>query len=484
MLRFTRFTKNFSRPFAGLFAVLFVCFALIFADESASAQNSRNKSKAAPTPKKNTKATPTPKKRAQAKATPTPKKTTREKANASAGKKTTDRNKPSSTKPNQKTSAKTSKDTKKSGAAKTAAKNSRSDDRSSSRRNSSRGDSPKNASSRNKSNPARETRTTGAASKKTTTTRTAARETSAKTRPETPTNSEQLQIIVTDVSARLRNQARAGAAEVSRVKLGTVLRVTEKNPAWYRVQYSAGGKTSSGWISANAVNDLNAGARDELYRQIVERNYKTEMDLAAASELLDFMSRAGSEMEKSDASAEMELKRLLLLRDALRKIPAGQSEQAPYREFLKAHEKSVVYSEPAGEWMVVSNQFWELHKKYQPAPIADRIAWEAAQNPMPGECEGYVNCHLFYLRMTNGEYLRLHPQGARATDALKDLTAFLEPIVADAAQKQVYQGPTDVTDRAEFNNLIAELRTIVSRLTITEKDKPLQQLRQLAEAFR
>lgn len=490
MLRFTRFTKNFSRPFVGLFTVLLVCFALIFADSTAGAQNSRSKSKPSPTPKKNAKATPSPKKKTQSKAAPTPKKSTKEKTASSN--KNSDKNKQSSSKSNSKNSAKNTKDTKKSsaGASKTNAKNSK-DEKSSSGRNSSRKDSSRNSSSKNKTNAARETRTTTgsaskSASKKTTPTRTASSKTAEKNNGETTADprSEQPQIIVTDVSARLRNQAKSSAAEVSRVKLGTILRVTEKNPAWYRVQYSTGGKTSNGWISANSVNDLNAGAREEIYRQIVERNYKTEMDFATAAELIDFMTRVNGEMEKSDAAAEMELKRLMLMRETLRKIPAGQSAQSPYREFLKSHEKSVVYSEPAGEWLVASNQFWDLHKKYQTAKISDRIAWEGSQNSLPGECEGYVNCHLFYLRMTHGEYLRLHPTGARATDALKDLTAFLEPIVADSTQKQVYQGPTDVTDRAEFNNLIAELRTIVSRLSMTEKDKPLQQLRQIAEAFR
>ncbi len=64
------------------------------------------------------------------------------------------------------------------------------------------------------------------------------------------------------------------------------------------------------------------------------------------------------------------------------------------------------------------------------------------------------------------------------------MTDYLSPIVADAPQKTVYNGPTDVTDRAEFNNLIAELRTIVARLQFVEKEKTLQQLRTIAEAYR
>jgi hypothetical protein len=489
-----RFTRNFSRQYVGLIAVLFVGFALVFADSAESAQNSKNKAKAAPTPKKNAKATPKKnEKNARAKATPTPQKNAKEKTtsaknSASKSDKNKDRN---SSKSNSKTTSKNSKETKKSSSAsnKTNAKNAKANDKSSSKRDSARKESSNRTSAKNDSKKDSSKKRTGVARETRTTTRstapkTASTKTPARTNDETPVDANLPQIIVTDVAARLRNQARANAAEVSRVRLGTILRVTEKNPAWYRVQYADGGKTANGWISANAVHDLNSGERAEVYRQIVERNYKAEMDFQSAAELVDFMTRAGGELEKSDAAAEMELKRLVLMRETLRKIPAGRGDEPPYREFLKAHEKSVVYNEPAGEWIVVSNQFWDLHKKYQPARIADQIAWEAAQNPLPGECEGYVNCYLFYLRMTTGEYLRLHPQGAKSADALRDLTGFLEPIAADAAQKKVYQGPVDVTDRAEFNNLIAELRTIVSRLPQSEKDKPLRQLREIAEAFR
>jgi hypothetical protein len=62
----------------------------------------------------------------------------------------------------------------------------------------------------------------------------------------------------------------------------------------------------------------------------------------------------------------------------------------------------------------------------------------------------------------------------------------LEPISADLKDKAVYNGPTDVSDRAEFNRLIAELRTIVSKLPFAEieKQKTIQQLNKIAEGYR
>ncbi|HLM00173.1 MAG TPA: SH3 domain-containing protein [Pyrinomonadaceae bacterium] len=522
-----RFTRELPRQYVVLPIAFFIFFALFLtADSVESAQTGRNAAKTKTTPaKKNAKATPTPNKKTQAKATPTPKNSRDKKGKTNSSAKSDARgdskNKAAqeksgrqpSPKTNQKTSAaKQTKDSKnKDSKSKDSnsgqnAKNRKDDSRQqqqnakNTKSNNSKSDKSKNKSDSNRtssSNSGTNSRNTSAGtSDGNRRTEPANRNTSGKsnastnrTTPKTGTeiSTELPQIIVTDVSARLRSQAQPNAPELSRIRLGTILKVTEKNPAWYRVQYTAGGKTANGWISANSVNDLNAGAREELYRQIVDRNYKAEMDFAAASEMVDFLTQVGSELSgKSNAAAaaELELKRLLALRTALKKIPGSQGDRSPYREFLKAHEKSVIYSDPAAEWYVVSNLFWDLHKKYAATPLADQIAWEGAENPLPGECEGYVNCYLFSERMTNGEYLRLHPNGKKAGAALAELTRFLSSVVDDLEKRTSFTGPTDVTDRADFNNLLAELRTIVSRLPHIEKEKTLQQLKQIAEAYR
>ena len=300
----------------------------------------------------------------------------------------------------------------------------------------------------------------------------------------TVTSNKNSEIIVASYSVPVRSQASPSAPLLSNVKLGSVLRVAEKKSDWYKIEYWADGKSTSGWIPASAVNDLNASGRGEVYRQIVEKNYKPQMDFETASEFYEFTSKVGGELDGSDRSGEIELKRLLALRSALKTIPADKRETAPYKNFLKNQEKEIVYNEPAGEWLVISNEFWNLHNKYRKTNVSETIAWEAANNPLPGECEGYVNCYLFDMRMRFGEYLNLHPNGKRAGEALQNITDYLSPIAADAQAKTVYSGPTDVTDRAEFNNLIAELRTIIARLSFVEKEKTLQQLRTIAEAYR
>lgn len=489
---FLRFTK-FSRPKLGFVIALVMLFAPALIVGTVESAPQKNKPKATPTPKKKT--TPTPDKKAQAKTKPTPSKPNT-KETASKNKRN---EKPATTKTNQKTADRNKNSTTadKKNSKQNLAKNGKTTPTNTkNERTAKTNERSKNASSNNTKTTADRNKTTSTKTNKPTVDKTTTRQSpkTVNTRSQTAdktvqptietTKNEFSEIIVTTFSVPVRSQANPSAATISNVKLGTILKVTEKNPAWYKVQYSAGGKSETGWISANAVNDLNAAAKQELYRQIVERNYKPQMDFESSAEFYEFTSRVGRELDETEKSAEIELKRLMALRVALKTIPADRRETAPYKDFLKAREKEIVYNEPAGQWLVVSNEFWNLHEKYKKLPVSDIIAWEAANNPLPGECQGYVNCYLFDMRMRFGEYLNLHPNGKHSAEALKNMTDYLSPIVADTAQKTVYNGPTDVTDRAEFNNLIAELRTIVARLPFVEKEKTLQQLRTIAEAYR
>lgn len=305
----------------------------------------------------------------------------------------------------------------------------------------------------------------------------------------TPTpNKESLQLIATAAAARVRSQASTSSAELRRVKLGDIIKVLEKTKTdWYKIEIPNKPKNIIGWMSGQVADDWDSNKREDIYRKIVEKNYKSQgMSFVNSSELFEFLIKSQNEMKNSKLLPDFAYKELIVLRQALKSIPFGKEKDNPYKTFLKNNEKYVVYSEPSGEWYIRSEVIWDLQKKYSDASIAEDIAWLGANNPLPGECEGYVNCYLFILRQTDSQYLDLYPNGKKSAESLKNIQNQLDPIVADLAEKKIYNGPTDVTDRAEFNRLIAEIRTIVSKLFLTEfeKQKTIQQLNQIAEAFR
>jgi len=290
------------------------------------------------------------------------------------------------------------------------------------------------------------------------------------------------QVIVTATASRIRQQPKANSTQLSLVKLGKTLPVSEKNAAWYRVEYAAG---KSGWISKTVVKDYENDRRDDIYREIADKYYKSKpLDFATAVEVSEFLRTAPAFVKRDGLKADLSLRRLRVLSAALKAIPFGKGEQSPYKTFLKANEKDVIYSDPSGEWYVRSDLYWELHNKHTALPIAEEIAWEAAQNPIPGECEGYVNCYLYHLRATDGEYLNFYPNGKYSKKALTNITNLLDPIIADLGAKSVYVPPTDISDRAEFNRFLTELRTIISKMPDVDKAKTLQQINQLGEGYK
>ncbi|MCB1025596.1 MAG: hypothetical protein KDB79_14460 [Acidobacteria bacterium] len=54
----------------------------------------------------------------------------------------------------------------------------------------------------------------------------------------------------------------------------------------------------------------------------------------------------------------------------------------------------------------------------------------------------------------------------------------------DSAGKNVYTTASDISDRADFNRLLTELRAIVSKTSSVEKARVLSQIEKIAEGYR
>lgn len=291
------------------------------------------------------------------------------------------------------------------------------------------------------------------------------------------------QIIVKVTSAQIRAQPSLSASTVSLAKLGSRYPIVEQTADWYKVRLAGSEKT--GWISMKVAADFDAARRDAVYEDLIKKYYKEdEKDFTTSTEVFEFLTRARDEAKDEKTKADFGFKRYLALRSALKAVPFGKSEESPYKDFLKKTDEEIVYSEPSGEWLVRANLLWELYAAYPKFPISEEIAWQAARNPIPGECEGYTNCYIYLIRVTDGEYLNFYPTGRRAEQALKHINDFLEPIASDAREKKIYAAPSDISDRADFNQLLTELRNIVSRLPFVEKNKTIQQINQIAEGYR
>lgn len=297
---------------------------------------------------------------------------------------------------------------------------------------------------------------------------------------------EAAQSKITTVSAmRVRNGPQASAEEVQRLKLGTVVNAVArstnqdtiggKTDYWYRVTLPNG---QTGWLFGGLLLDFNANQRSELLRQIIEARLKAEnTDFPDRQEIYNLAATGINEAKDANTRAEFELLKLLALANTAMAFPDNLRDKSPYREWLKAHAAEVTLNEFAGGYNLRSEVLWKLEAKYHTLPIADRIAWEAAENPQPSDCEGDEVCNFFQLE---GEiqYLGVHPNGVHASEALKNL---IEGITDDVIQRTNAKGGDQyqVEEQTSLRKTFASLRLALAKTSAPEKQELLKKLEKI-----
>jgi hypothetical protein len=298
--------------------------------------------------------------------------------------------------------------------------------------------------------------------------------------------------ITTASAVRARSSPQVAAEEITRLKLGTVVsavartsddsEIGGKKDYWYRVNLPG---AQSGWIFGGLLRDYNTARREETFREIIGERLKAEsMSFDDGLDLYNFASNAVAQTKSLNVKGEFELLKLLALSRSLNGIPFDKRERGPYHDWLKAHQQEIVYSEPSGEWLVRSDLFWNLERMYHRSPIAERIAWEAAQNPLPGECESDEVCQFLYVNATDGQYLALHPNGAHAGEALKNSE---EALVSDELASTLKSKSRDkyaVMQREDLIKALAELRLTLSKTSSPEKTVLLKRINELSRGVR
>jgi hypothetical protein len=302
---------------------------------------------------------------------------------------------------------------------------------------------------------------------------------------------EQKARITTASGVRLRGAPAPSAAEVGRLSLGVVVRelgrsdakvrVGEAEDYWYRVAAEDG---AEGWVFGALTEAFDSSRRGEIYLRIAE----ARLNYAAASfaDLADtvrFLDRALKDVTAREARADLELARLLSLARSFASFDIEGLRKQPFKGWAAEHEKEIVYSEPAGQYYVRSELLWGLQKQYAGLPAAERAAWAAAENPLPGECEGYLPCMLYAQMETNGRYLTLYPKGQHADDAAGAIADLLSSVAEDLKEKNpVYIVPAE--DRAEFRTQLAKLRALLAPVKGTRAAEALKLLDALGRHFR
>ena len=288
---------------------------------------------------------------------------------------------------------------------------------------------------------------------------------------------------ITTVSAmRLRRGPTVSAEEILRLKLGTLVTaiarsanqetVAGKTDYWYQVNLAGGG---SGWLFGGLLLDYVASQREKLLRQIIEQRLKAEgTEFGDREEIYNLAASAINQASDPSTRAEFELLKLLALANWATAFPDNLSDKSPYREWLRAHNSAVIHNEFAGGYNLRSELLWNLEAKHHTLPIAERIAWAAAQNAEPSDCEGDEVCH-FNLHDGEIKYLNVHPVGAHAAEAVNNINeALTDEVIKMANGKGGDQ--YEVEQRNELRKTLASLRLALSKVTARQKSELLNKL--------
>ena len=288
---------------------------------------------------------------------------------------------------------------------------------------------------------------------------------------------------ITIVSAmRARGAPRSDAAEITRLKLGTVVNararsttqdtIGGKTDFWYSVALPNG---QTGWLFGGLLLDYTPREREQLLRQILEARLKAEnTEFADREEIYNLAARAVPEAKDTEIRAEFELFQLLALSNWANSFPDNLRDKSPYREWYRAHSAQVIQNEFGGGYNLRADLLWQLEKKYQSLPIADRIAWEAAQMLPPSDCEGDEACD-FFLYEGEIKYLSLHPTGAHVSEALNHLTEALSDELINRANAKGGDKYA-VQERIDLRKTFASLRAALAKTSAAEKAELLKKL--------
>lgn len=249
--------------------------------------------------------------------------------------------------------------------------------------------------------------------------------------------------ITAAANVTVRTLPTAASPAVAQVPLGTEL--FDSGPAgldktWARVRLADG---REGWILANLTRPLDPQWRWPTFDAIIADRLGRKGDaFPALAELAAFIERVAPEYTDPDGRARLEFARLRAIALVAGAIPFQGGSREPYASWLqglKARGTHVVYDEPGGRWMLAARPIWETHAHIQSASIADEVAWFAVTNGLGGECEGYLVCYFDRRNRLQGEYLRLHPNGQHAADAVGVLKETADQIAAPAKPSEAFQ---------------------------------------------
>ena len=225
--------------------------------------------------------------------------------------------------------------------------------------------------------------------------------------------------IITSANVTVRQGPTPQAPAVAQLPLGTEVSDAgggDLEKTWVRIVTP---DRKEGWVLASLTRPLDGYWKWQTQEQVITDRLGRKGDgFAANVELVNFIERIGDTFTDPDGRARIDLYWLRAVQQTLLAIPFNGARRDPYRTWLDRYKGWAVYSEPGAAWLVRTDAIWKVHDTRASTTAADDLAWLTVTVGLPGECEGHLACYFEARNRMHGEYLRRHPSGARAAEAV------------------------------------------------------------------
>jgi len=281
--------------------------------------------------------------------------------------------------------------------------------------------------------------------------------------------------LTSSANVTLRRLPKADAPAVGQVPLGTEL--VDVGPpgldkTWLHVRLP---DSREGWITAALTRSAVPSERWRVVLSIGRDRVARQGDgFAALAELTDFLERE-SDQPDTGIRAQIEVLHMQALSKAAAAIPIRRDHLEPFSSWIAGHQSLVVYDEPGGHWMVAPKAIWDRHDALATTPSADALAWMAVTNGLPGECAGQAACYLAALNQLEGEYLRKHPLGPHALEAVTSIADTTDRLTDASKPHETIQFDR-AADCSSLTASIDALRSTVSVTNVPNRDAAIQGL--------
>jgi hypothetical protein len=284
--------------------------------------------------------------------------------------------------------------------------------------------------------------------------------------------------MTTGSNVRLRAEPTTNSAVVSTLPLGTEVTAIASVPhaGWRRIMTTGSGH---GWIQARFMVPFDPAARTEIVGSIVRpllparvRGEVPNRTSEHARQVVELVERAL--LLEADRERRADLSVLLLramsvtLGTISQRLPRDRVDVEAEAAWLNSRA-ALIQQGTAG--LLVSQEFIRAtHTRYSDTAAADGIAWFLAEQGPRGECEADVVCEVANVNGTHGDYLRLHPSGPHALQALAGVSS-LAATLSYVRRFPGILGEFGPRRCADLNTNLSPLREATERATAPAEAK-------------